>query len=118
MLEQLAGVQSQQAGQGFRPGDAIGNQPGLHLVGPHCGLGGIAEDAVRDQLGAPVVELALQVPNRLGAVAVSKGSHAVSSLRVKNFFAVARMNSTPSRPITPPKNGAALIGMPIKGKPW
>ena len=118
VFQQQLAIATGQAAEGFTAGDSVSHQTGFQLIGAHGGFGQVAVGAVGVELGTVVVEVGLQDAHRLRAVAVAQCVHDCSTLRMKNFLAAARVPSTPSKPITPPKNGAVVIGTPISARPW
>ena len=117
VFQQSLAIATGQAAEGFAASHTVGHQTGFQLIGPHGGFGQVAVMAVGVEFGPVTVEVGLQDAHRLRAVAVAQGGHDCSALRMKNFLAAARVPSTPSKPITPPKNGAVVMGTPISARP-
>ena len=117
VFQQLLTIAPRQAREGFSASNTIGHQSGFQLISAHGGFGQVAVMAVGVEFGPVAVEVGLQDAHRLRAVAVAQGGHDCSTLRMKNFLAAARVPSTPSKPITPPKNGAVVMGTPISARP-
>jgi len=111
LLEQAGRVGAGQGGKRLGAGDAIGDQADLELIGVHGGFGGVAEISIDVKTGAVMVELGLQLTHGQAARAVTECGHSWSAFFLNTFLAWARMNSTPSMPITPPKNGAVSCGI-------